>query len=60
MWDVGGDSHEILTGVGVLEVADLSLDEPELQGISFGDVDATVVNLDDEAMNEDEEAGEEA
>ena len=55
MWDVGGDSHETLTGVGVLEVANLSLDEPELQGISFGDVDATVVNLDDEAMNLDEE-----
>jgi len=36
MWDVGGDSFDSLGGVGILEVADLSLDEPELQAVSFG------------------------
>lgn len=30
MWDVGGDGHESLTGVGILEIANLSLDEPDL------------------------------
>ena len=45
MWDVGGDAFETLTGVGLLEVADLSIDEPELQAISFGDVDAGVIDL---------------
>ena len=29
MWDVGGDGVESLTGVGMLEGADLTLDEPE-------------------------------
>ena len=36
MWDVGGDSFDSLGGIGILEVADLSLDEPELQAVSFG------------------------
>ncbi|WVZ64311.1 hypothetical protein U9M48_013851 [Paspalum notatum var. saurae] len=36
LWDVSGDSWDTMGGVGLLEVADLSLDEPELQGVSFG------------------------
>jgi hypothetical protein len=40
MWDVGGDSFDSLGGIGILEVADLSLDEPELQAVTFG-LDAT-------------------
>ncbi|CAD6239061.1 unnamed protein product [Miscanthus lutarioriparius] len=36
MWDVGGGSFDSLGGIGILEVADLSLDEPELQAVSFG------------------------
>ena len=36
MWDVEGDSFDSLDGTGILEVADLSLDEPKLQAISFG------------------------
>ncbi|CAD6242106.1 unnamed protein product [Miscanthus lutarioriparius] len=36
MWDVGGDSFDSLGGIGILEVADLSLDEPKLQAVSFG------------------------
>ena len=30
MWDVGGDAYASLTGVGLLEVANLSIDEPEV------------------------------
>ncbi|WVZ75381.1 hypothetical protein U9M48_023437 [Paspalum notatum var. saurae] len=42
MWDVRGDSFDSLGGIGLLEVADLSLDEPDLQVVSFGlgDVEA--------------------
>ena len=36
MWDVGGGSFDSLGGIGILEVADLSLDEPKLQAVSFG------------------------
>ncbi|CAD6264342.1 unnamed protein product [Miscanthus lutarioriparius] len=36
MWDVGGDSFDSLGGIGILEVADLSFDEPELQAVSYG------------------------
>ncbi|GJN06963.1 hypothetical protein PR202_ga24747 [Eleusine coracana subsp. coracana] len=43
MWDVGGDSFESLSVVGILEVANLSLDKPERQAVSFGDVDVDVV-----------------
>ena len=35
MWDVGGDGFESFSGVGILEVASLSLDEPEMEAISF-------------------------
>ena len=52
MWDVGGDSFDSLSGVGLLEVADLSIDEPELQAVSFG--------LGDLDVEENEEAEEEA
>jgi hypothetical protein len=45
MWDVGGYSFESLSGVGIFEVANLSLDEPELQIVSFGDVD--IENVDE-------------
>ena len=36
MWDVGGDSFDSLGGIGILEVADLSLDELELEAVTFG------------------------
>ena len=38
MWDVG-DNFESLSGVGILEVADLSLEEPELESVSFEGAD---------------------
>jgi len=31
VWDVGGDGFESLSGIGILEVADLSLDEPLME-----------------------------
>ena len=37
MWDVGADNHETFTGAGILEHADLSLDEPEFEGMMFED-----------------------
>jgi hypothetical protein len=46
MWDVEGDSFESLSGVGILEVANLSLDEPELHCVLFGDVEIENVDLD--------------
>ena len=55
MWDVGGDSFDSLSGVGLLEVADVSIDEPELQAVSFG-----LDDLDVQSVEENEEAEEEA
>ncbi|GJM90739.1 hypothetical protein PR202_ga07047 [Eleusine coracana subsp. coracana] len=50
MWDVGGDSFDSVGGIGLLEVADLSIDEPELQAISFG-----LGDLEIETVEENEE-----
>lgn len=36
MWDIGGDDFGSLEGSGILEVAKLSLDEPELESVVFG------------------------
>ena len=33
MWDVGGDGFESLSGIGILEIADLSLDEPLMESV---------------------------
>ncbi|GAV60249.1 LOW QUALITY PROTEIN: DUF659 domain-containing protein/Dimer_Tnp_hAT domain-containing protein, partial [Cephalotus follicularis] len=41
MWDIGGDAFDSLEDVGVLVVASVSLDEPEMESIVFLDeVDA--------------------
>jgi hypothetical protein len=53
MWDVGGDSFDSLDGIGILEVADLSLDEPELQDVTFG-LDASQVDVADENETNEE------
>ncbi|XP_065849995.1 uncharacterized protein [Euphorbia lathyris] len=37
MWDIGGDAFESPDGAGILEIADLSLDEPELESMVFVD-----------------------
>jgi len=53
MWDVRGDSFDSLGGIGILEVADLSLDEPELQAVTFG-LDAQEVDVvEDNETNEE-------
>ncbi|PRQ18378.1 putative HAT dimerization domain, ribonuclease H-like domain-containing protein [Rosa chinensis] len=41
MWDIGGDDFDSMDTVngGILEVANLSLDEPELEGVIFDDED---------------------
>ena len=39
MWDVGGDSFDSLNDLGILEIANLSLDEPELEAIVFSNED---------------------
>ncbi|XP_041998013.1 uncharacterized protein LOC121752970 isoform X2 [Salvia splendens] len=56
MWDVGGDSFDSLSGVGLLEVADLSIDEPELQAVSFGLGDAEDEGVELEETGNEEEA----
>jgi len=37
MWDVGGDAFESLSGVGILEVADLSIEEPVMESMVLED-----------------------
>ncbi|XP_062206164.1 uncharacterized protein LOC133908053 [Phragmites australis] len=37
MWDVGGDAFDSFDGAGILELADLSLDEPEFEVMLFED-----------------------
>ncbi|KAJ6810180.1 uncharacterized protein M6B38_158170 [Iris pallida] len=39
MWDIAGDDFGSLEGSGILEVAKLSLDEPELESMVFGGED---------------------
>uniref|UniRef100_A0A803M3X6 DUF659 domain-containing protein n=1 Tax=Chenopodium quinoa TaxID=63459 RepID=A0A803M3X6_CHEQI len=38
LWDVGGDEHDNLGEVGILEMTELSLDEPEMENMIFDDV----------------------
>ena len=52
MWNVGGDSFDSLGGIGILEVADMSLDEPELQSVTFG-LEADASQVDDNETNEE-------
>ncbi|KAL9685775.1 hypothetical protein QQ045_023227 [Rhodiola kirilowii] len=37
MWDIGGDEFGTLENTGILEFADLSLDEPEMESMLFED-----------------------
>ncbi|KAL0418819.1 UNVERIFIED_CONTAM: hypothetical protein Sradi_1295400 [Sesamum radiatum] len=38
MWDVTGDAFETIEDVGILEIANLSLDEPELESVLFDEI----------------------
>ena len=44
MWDLGGDGFEIFEGSNILEVANLSRDDSELEAVVFvdGDKDETI------------------
>jgi len=37
LWDVAGNDFESLDDCGILEIASLSLDEPELDDVFFND-----------------------
>ncbi|KAL7259168.1 hypothetical protein ACSBR1_005130 [Camellia fascicularis] len=37
LWDVGGDAFDSLEGAGLLEIASLSLDEPDMEVVIFTD-----------------------
>ncbi|KAL6527847.1 hypothetical protein OROMI_029658 [Orobanche minor] len=37
MWDVVGDAIDSMDDIGILGIANLSLDEPELESVLFGD-----------------------
>ncbi|KAG8387950.1 hypothetical protein BUALT_Bualt02G0074500 [Buddleja alternifolia] len=37
MWDVAGDAFESMDDIGILEIANLSLDEPELESVLYTD-----------------------
>lgn len=37
MWDIGGDEWNLSDGAGILEVANLSLDEPNMEAVLFTD-----------------------
>ena len=37
IWDIAGDQFESLGDIGILEVANLSLDEPDLEAVIFTD-----------------------
>jgi hypothetical protein len=39
MWDICGDEWNMSDGAGLLEVASLSLDEPDLEAVLFDDAD---------------------
>ena len=35
MWDIGGDEWDPFEGAGILQVASLSFDEPDLETVLF-------------------------
>ena len=45
MWDVGGDAFSQVEGAGVLEIANLSLDEPEMESVLFTQDDHSNENV---------------
>ncbi|KAF2325643.1 hypothetical protein GH714_031618 [Hevea brasiliensis] len=55
LWDVGGDQFGSIEDVGVLEFANLSLDEPELESVLFDENATTSIEKENEKDNEVEE-----
>jgi hypothetical protein len=33
MWNIEGDNHETFDGAGIIQFADLSLDDPEFEAV---------------------------
>ncbi|XP_057779725.1 uncharacterized protein LOC130998313 [Salvia miltiorrhiza] len=54
LWDIGGDNFGTLQDVGDLEIAELSLDEPELESVVFTEEGGG--DIPDGEEDEDEEA----
>ncbi|KAF2296550.1 hypothetical protein GH714_040605 [Hevea brasiliensis] len=55
LWDVGGDQFGSMEDVGVLEFANLSLDEPELESVLFDENATTSIEKENEKDSEVEE-----
>ncbi|KAF2287277.1 hypothetical protein GH714_039524 [Hevea brasiliensis] len=55
LWDVGGDQFGSMENVGVLEFANLSLDEPELESVLFDENATTSMEEEKEKDSEVEE-----
>ncbi|XP_058005363.1 uncharacterized protein LOC110661199 [Hevea brasiliensis] len=55
LWDVGGDQFGSMEDVGVLEFANLSLDEPELKSVLFDENETTSMEKENEKNSEVEE-----
>ncbi|KAF2317633.1 hypothetical protein GH714_032866 [Hevea brasiliensis] len=55
LWDVGGDQFGSMEDVGVLEFANLSLDEPELESVLFDENATTSMEKENEKDSEVEE-----
>ncbi|KAL8520444.1 hypothetical protein ACS0TY_011100 [Phlomoides rotata] len=53
MWDVAGDAFDSMDDVGILGIANLSLDEPELESVLFGDEGERPNNDDDHLIRLD-------
>ena len=53
LWDIAGDSFDSFEDVGILEVANLSLDELDLETMVFTDVSEVVWGGKDKAVLED-------
>ena len=47
LWDICGDAFDSMDGAGMLEIADLSLDEPEMEAVLFRDEGDEVDEVED-------------
>ena len=54
MWDIGGDDFDSLedSNVGRLEIANLSLDEPQLEAVLFEDDEFEEENIEEDDVVE--------
>ncbi|KAL0373025.1 UNVERIFIED_CONTAM: hypothetical protein Scaly_0984100 [Sesamum calycinum] len=38
MWDMAGDAFETIEDIGILDIANLSLDEPKMESVLFDEI----------------------